>query len=167
MLKTLSFFWIFLLLAVLGACAPPSTLAPVREAGPGPAVVPTEKPSLFGKPSADVILLNEGFFCLGVREKEADYTRARAFFENLIKNHPGSKWRPLAETLIRLIDDIQSAQVRGKAEKDQLKRELQSLNTRFQAARDALVQENEKLRQDIELLKKLEVQLDRREKMLR
>jgi len=30
-----------------------------------------------------------------------------------------------------------------------------------------LLQENEKLRQDMELLKKLEVQLDRREKMLR
>jgi hypothetical protein len=167
MLNRLSVFWIFLLLSMLGACASPSSLAPVRETGPGLSVVPTEKPPLFGKPSADVLLLNEGFSCLGVPEKEADYNKARISFEALITNHPGSKWRPLAETLIRLINDIQSVQVRSKSEKDQLKRDIQALNVRLQTERAILVQENEKLRKDIELLKKLEVQLDRREKMRR
>ena len=141
------------------------------------AIVPVEKPGLFSKPSNDAAALNEGASYLGFPEKPADYAKARASFETLIKNYPKSKWRPLAETLIRLLDDIQSVQAvqaRGQSEQDQfknenerLKKEIQALNGRFQAERSALLQENEQLKKDIELLKKLEVQLDKREKMLR
>jgi predicted nucleic acid-binding Zn-ribbon protein len=119
-------------------------------------------------------VLNEGASYLGFPEKPADYAKARVSFETLIKNYPKSKWRPLAETLIRLLDDIQSVKARGQSEQDQLKnenerlkKEIQALNGRFQAERSALLQENEQLKKDIELLKKLEVQLDKREKMLR
>jgi predicted nucleic acid-binding Zn-ribbon protein len=138
------------------------------------AIVPVEKPGLFSKPSNDAAALNEGASYLGFPEKPADYAKARASFETLIKNYPKSKWRPLAETLIRLLDDIQSVKARGQSEQDQLKnenerlkKEIQALNGRFQAERSALLQENEQLKKDIELLKKLEVQLDKREKMLR
>ena len=138
------------------------------------AIVPVEKPGLFSKPSADAAVLNEGASYLGFPEKPADYAKAKASFETLIKNYPKSKWRPLAETLIRLLDDIQSVKARGQSEQDQLKnenerlkKEIQALNGRFQAERFALLQENEQLKKDIELLKKLEVQLDKREKMLR
>ncbi len=138
------------------------------------AIVPVEKPGLFSKPSADAAVLNEGASYLGFPEKPADYAKAKASFETLIKNYPKSKWRSLAETLIRLLDDIQSVKARGQSEQDQLKnenerlkKEIQALNGRFQAERSALLQENEQLKKDIELLKKLEVQLDKREKMLR
>ena len=141
------------------------------------AIVPVEKPGLFSKPSNDAAVLNEGASYLGFPEKPADYAKARVSFETLIKNYPKSKWRPLAETLIRLLDDLQSVQAvqaRGQSEQDQfknenerLKKEIQALNGRFQAERSALLQENEQLKKDIELLKKLEVQLDKREKMLR
>ena len=177
MLKRARIFWICLLIAALGACASPSTLPPGKGVGPSMAIVPVEKPSFFSKPSNDAALLNEGASYLGFPEKPADYAKAKASFETLIKNYPKSKWRPLAETLIRLLDDIQAVQARGQSEQDQLKnenerlkKEIQALNGRFQAERSALpalLQENEQLKKDIELLKKLEVQLDKREKMLR
>ena len=176
-MKRVGIFWICLLIAALGACASPSTLPPGKGVGPSMAIVPVEKPSFFSKPSNDAALLNEGASYLGFPEKPADYAKAKASFETLIKNYPKSKWRPLAETLIRLLDDIQAVQARGQSEQDQLKnenerlkKEIQALNGRFQAERSALpalLQENEQLKKDIELLKKLEVQLDKREKMLR
>lgn len=173
-LKRVRIFWICLLIAALGACASPSILPPGKGVGPRLAIVPVEKPGLFSKPSNDAAVLNEGASYLGFPEKPADYAKARASFETLIKNYPKSKWRPLAETLIRLLDDIQSVQARGQSEQDQLKnenerlkKEIQALNSRFQAERSALLQENEQLKKDIELLKKLEVQLDKRDKMLR
>jgi hypothetical protein len=173
-LKRVRIFWICLLIAALGACASPSTMPPGKEAGPRMAIVPVEKPGLFSKPSTDAAVFNEGTSYLGFPEKPADYAKARASFETLIKNYPTSKWRPLAETLIRLLDDIQSVQARGQSEQEQLKnenerlkKEIQALNGRFHAERSALLQENEQLKKDIELLKKLEVQLDKREKMLR
>lgn len=176
-LKRVRIFWICLLIAALGACASPATLPPGKGVGSMMAIVPVEKPGLFSKPSADAAVLNEGASYLGFPEKPADYAKARASFETLIKNYPKSKWRPLAETLIRLLDEIQSVQARGQSEQEQLKnenerlkKEIQALNGRFQAERSALpalLQENEQLKKDIELLKKLEVQLDKREKMLR
>ena len=179
-LKRVRIFWICLLIAALGACASPATMPPGKGAGPGMAIVPMEKPGLFSRPSADAAALNEGASYLGLPEKPADYAKARASFETLIQNYPKSKWRPLAETLIRLLDDLQSVQAvqaRGQSEQEQLKnenerlkKEIQALNGRFQAERSALpalLQENEQLKKDIELLKKLEVQLDKREKMLR
>ena len=166
-LKRVRIFWICLLIAALGACASPSTMPPGKGGGPGRAIVPVEKPGLFSKPSTDTAALNEGASYLGFPEKPADYAKARASFETLIKNYPKSKWRPLAETLILLFDDIQSVQARGQNENERLKKEIQALNGRFQTERSALLQENEQLKKDIELLKKLEVQLDKREKMLR
>jgi hypothetical protein len=142
-------------------------MPPGKGGGPGRAIVPVEKPGLFSKPSTDAAALNEGASYLGFPEKPADYAKARASFETLIKNYPKSKWRPLAETLILLLDDIQSVQARGQNENERLKKEIQALNGRFQAERSTLLQENEQLKKDIELLKKLEVQLDKREKMLR
>lgn len=160
--------WICLFIAALAACAASSAKGPVRGAGP------VDNPSLFGKASADVVLLNEGISWLGSPDVPADYAKARASFETLLGRYPASRWRLLAETFLRLLDDLQSARAgiqpdleRITSENERLSREIQSLNDRFQAERASLLQENEKLRQDMELLKKLEVQLDRREKMLR
>jgi len=54
-----------------------------------------------------------------------------------------------------------------KQDHKRLKADLQALSSKFEAERAGLLQENEKLRNDMELLKKLEVQLDQRGKMLR
>ena len=167
-LRRIRLIWICLFIAVLAACAVPSVKRPVPGAGP------VDNPSLFSKASADGILLNEGISWLGSPDVPADYAQARASFETLLSRYPASRWRFLAETFIRLLDDLQAARSgmqsdleRIKSENERLHHEIRSLNDRFQAEHASLLQENEKLRQDMELLKKLEVQLDRREKMLR
>jgi len=171
-LRMVQLFGICLFIAMLGACASPSAMKPAQGAGPG--AVPMEKPSLFNRASADAVLLNEGISWLGAPERPADYEKARVSFENLVNRYPQSRWRFLAETFLRLLDELQSARTglqsemdQMKSENEQLNREIQALNDRFRAEHALLLQENEKLKQDMELLKKLEVQLDRREKMLR
>ena len=152
-------------------------MASAKRTGPEFVVVPVEKASLFSAPPADSLLLNEGVSWLGLSDKSADYVKAKEKFALLMKDYPKSKWRPLAETFIHLIDTIQSALAKNQSERDvveklqqdkeQLKKDLLTLSSKCQADRTSLIQENEQLKKDLELLKKLEVQLDRREKMLR
>ena len=177
-------FGVWLLVLIFGACASSSTVASSKRTGSEFAVVPVEKASLFSAPPADALLLNEGVSWLGLSDKPADYVKAKEAFALLMSNHPKSKWRPLAETFIYLIDAIQSALAQNRTEqaknqserdiveklqqnKEQLKKDLLILSSKCQADRTSLIQENEQLKKDLELLKKLEVQLDRREKMLR
>lgn len=165
------------LVLLFGACAFSSTVTPGKESAQGIAVVPVEKAGLFGKPQADAVMFNEGVSWLGLSDKPTDYAKAKETFAGLTQNYPQSKWRPLAETFIRLIDAIESLQAKNLSEQElteklqqdneRLKKDLQALSNRFQAERAGLLQENEKLKKDMELLKQLEVQLDRREKMLR
>lgn len=165
-----------LLIFLVGACAS-APAAPDKGTGSVIAVVPAEKTGLFTNPPADAVMLNEGVSWLGQGDKPADYAKAREIFTALTKDYSKSRWRPLAETFIRLIDAIQSLQVKslsvqdlaGKLQQDneRLKKDIQVFSNRFQAERANLIQENEKLKKDMELLKKLEVQLDKREKMLR
>jgi hypothetical protein len=177
-------FGMGLLVLMFGACASSSTVAPGKGTGPGFVVVPAEKASLFSKPPVDAMLLNEGVSWLGLSDRSADYVKARETFALLINKYPTSEWRPLAETFIHLIDAIQSTLAQNRTEqaknqserglaeklqqdKEQLKKDLQMLSSKCHADRTSLVQENEQLKRDMKLLKKLEVQLDRREKMLR
>ncbi|MFH1080598.1 MAG: hypothetical protein V1766_10135 [Pseudomonadota bacterium] len=157
-------FFIFL----VGACAS-SRAAPDKDAGPGIAVISASP--------ADAVMLNEGISRLGLKDKPADYAKARETFAALTKDYPKSRWRPLAETFICLIDAIQSLQMESlsareiaeklKQDNERLKKDIQALSNRVQAEHASLMQENENLKKDMELLKKLEVQLDKRERMLR
>lgn len=166
-----------LLVLWLGACASLPEVAPDKGTDQGTAVIPFEKTGLFRKPQADAMMFNEGMSWLGLPDKPADYAKAKETFAVLTKNYPQSKWRPLAETFIHLIDSIQSFQAKSlsdqgladrlKQDNERLKKDIQALGSKFQTDRDSLLKENEKLRKDMELLKQLEVQLDKREKMLR
>jgi hypothetical protein len=175
-----SLVWLFVasfLVFLFGACASSSTMAPGQESAQGIAVVPGEKARLFGKPPADAMMFNEGVSWLGLSDKPADYAKAKGTFAILTQKYPQSKWRPLAEAFVHLIDAIQSLQAKNLSSQDltekltqdhkRLKADLQALSSKFEAERAGLLQENEKLRNDMELLKKLEVQLDQRGKMLR
>ncbi len=160
-----------------GACAFSPAAGPAKGTGPGIVVVPAGKTGLFTGPAADAAMINEAMLWLGLSGKPADYAKARETFAGLTKSYPQSKWRPLAETFIQLIDAIASLQVKNlsvlelaeKLQQDNewLKKDIQALGNRFQADRDNLLLENEQLKKDMELLKKLEVQLDKRGKMLR
>lgn len=154
-----------LLIFLVGACAS-SPAAPDKGTGPGFAVVPAEKTGLFTNPPADAVMLNEGVSWLGLTDKPADYAKARETFAALTKDYPKSRWRPLAETFIRMIDAIQSLHVKSLSVQEKAGK-LQQDNERLIAGCASLKQENEQLKKDMELLKKLEVQLDKRDKMLR
>lgn len=170
-------FVVSILVLCFGACASSPYAVPDKGAGQGMSVVPVEKAGLFIKPPSDAIMLNEGVSWLGLSGKPADYAKAREIFTVFMKTYPQSKWRPLAETFIHLLDAIEFLQAKGlseqglaetlKQDNERLKKDLQVLGSKFQAERDSLLQENEKLKKDMELLKQLEVQLDKREKMLR
>ncbi|MBA4397277.1 MAG: hypothetical protein C0394_07840 [Syntrophus sp. (in: bacteria)] len=170
-------FVVGLLVISFGACASSSTVAPGKESARGIAGGPVEKAGLFGKPPADAMMFNEGVSWLGLKDKPADYAKAKGIFAILAQNYPQSKWRPQAEAFMQLIDAIQSLQAKHLSSQDlaeklkqdqkQFKKDIQALISKLEVENAGLVQENEKLRKDIELLKQLEVQLDKRGKMLR
>jgi hypothetical protein len=161
-----------LLLVLLGACSslpsPPGT--PPR----------TDERSWFKRSPADVDIFYQGVSFLGDKEKAADYAKARAAFNEMINKYSNSKWRGLAETFIRLIDmeqlyeeksrtGVQSFE-KAKEDNGRLLKENEQIkkdNRRLLEESAKLIQENEQLKKDIHLLKSLEVQLEKREKMLR
>jgi len=162
MWKTCHKYVAFVLFAFLAACA---------SVPPPPAVSPKviEK-DLFTRSPSDADIFNKGLSYLGDHEKAADYAKAREAFNELLITYPGSKWRKLCETMILLIDKIQSSEEKFRADKARLLRENDQLkkdNKRLLEETVKFVQENEQLKKDIQLLKSLEVQLEKREKMLR
>lgn len=155
-------YFVLLLFAFLAACASVS---------PSPTVSPkiVEK-DLFVRSSSDVDIFNKGLSYLGNHEKGADYAKAREAFNELLITYPGSKWRTSSETMIRLIDTVQSSEEKSRADKVRLLKENEQLkkdNKRLLEETVKLVQESEQLKKDLQLLKSLEVQLEKREKMLR
>jgi hypothetical protein len=157
---------------LLGACAaplpPPGSISPLNGQG------------LFKKTPSDADIMHEGITFLGSPGKANDYARAKTAFDTLLKTYPESKWRNLSETLITLIDTMQSCREKdlllNKAEQetsrllhdnDRLKKEVWHLNDKLKTETARLSEENEQLKKDIQLLKNLEVELEKRDKMLR
>ena len=161
-----------LVLVLLGACS--SLPSP-----PGTPPRANEK-SWFKRSPSDMDIFYQGISYLGDREKAADYAKARAAFNEVLKTYPKSKWRGLSETFIRLIDmeqlyeekcrnDVQFIE-KAKEDKARLLKENEQVkkdNRHLLEETAKMIQENEQLKKDIQLLKSLEVQLEKREKMLR
>ena len=163
---------IFLPLVLLVAC---STLP----SPPGTPPRANEK-SWFKRSPADVDIFYQGISYLDDKEKAADYAKAKEAFNEVLKTYPKSKWRGLSETFIHLIDMEQlyeeqcrtDLQLIEKAKIDNAKLlkendEIKKDNRRLLEESAKWIQENEQLKKDIQLLKSLEVQLEKREKMLR
>ncbi|MBE0557562.1 MAG: hypothetical protein IH628_10050 [Proteobacteria bacterium] len=140
---------------------------------------------------------DRGLFAEGLalnQPDRPDQARARAVFVSLLERYPQSKWRLPSETFIRLIDEIavsreearrdrllaeqllaeqihaeqiQAERNAARQENEALQEKLRELTERLQKETAALVQENEKLRRDLQRLKALEVELEKRERMLR
>jgi hypothetical protein len=165
-------YLIFVFLILLAACSslpsPPGT--PPR----------TNDRSWFKRSPADVDIFYQGISYLGDNERSAEYAKARAAFNELLKTYPKSKWRGISETFIRLIDmeqlyeeqcrtDLQFIE-KAKEDNARLLKENEQVrkdNRRLLEETAKLIQENEQLKKDIQLLKSLELQLEKREKMLR
>ena len=159
---------LMVLLAVLTGCAStPEERLPGRPGG------------MAGLVQSDAALFLEGFSQLAV-----SYDKAREAFSQLITLYPKSKWRPYAETYVRLLDELNTA-VKGastarkegqkakieieelQAALDQSKKANRLLQDRLQQENARLQQENDQLKNDIERLKQLEIDLQKRERSFR
>ena len=176
------FFWILMLFLTAG-CATAPTIIEKQEAA-APVVKsaeegPTAPPRLFEERD----LLLEGVALLNLPERP-DREKARSVFLSLRQRYPQSRWRPVAEAFIHLIDEKDAAlessrmdrllvdktraeRLKALQENDQLKKAVRELTEKFQSETAALAQENEQLKRDIERLKALEIELQKRERMLR
>jgi hypothetical protein len=140
--------------------------------------------SFFGlSPSAEDIV-SEALAYLNNQEGMPDYNAARTKLEFLLQEHPQSKWAGNARGLIRTIDKLLVLQTKVQSDKnalqkisaektklfrenETLKKDNKHLAEKLQTETVRLQQENEQLKNDIALLKKLEIQLEKREKMLK
>jgi vacuolar-type H+-ATPase subunit I/STV1 len=110
-----------------------------------------------------------------------NYKEARLRLEKLVREHPDGKWTPAAGALIACIQKIAELQnqlrldkQRAQSDHGKLAREIEGLRDgirqteeKYSAELIRLQQENEQLKKDIQQLKNLEIQLEKREKMLR
>jgi hypothetical protein len=187
--------WIVLysLVALVGACAAP--LPPVADqARPPQTVIPAvpadeATSSTFGSLFSTEKRKDEELFLQALHQiagplNQETSSIARQKLESLLSDYPQSKLSEAARATLRLIGELDTYRQRLPIEQDivqklatdrkrtlqeneQLKKELRLLGEKYQAELAELQQENEQLKKDLQLLKNLEMQLDRREKMLR
>jgi len=137
---------------------------------------------IFTSPEDD--LFREGLSCLITAAQPADYEKARATFAALVTSYPKSKWAEPAQRFITLMDDLQACRSKDNVtrqhieslerekegtllENESLRKSLKQAHERLQTETQKLLAENEQLKKDLQLLKDLEIQLERRERMLR
>lgn len=172
---------IVLILAIsVAGCVP----NPVIDKSNGQKKVAEKQKSFFELSPSDTDILNEAFTCLSYEEGYPDYNAAKAKLGILIQEYPKSKWAVNAQILIRTIDNLIALQAKVEAEKqatdkaqadktktskdnEALRKNYKLLEERYQTETVKLRQENEQLKNDIALLKKLEIQLEKREKRLK
>jgi hypothetical protein len=187
--------WIvlYLLVALVSACAAP--LPPVADqARPPQTVTPAvpadeAKSSTLGSLFSTETKKDEELFLQALHQiagplNQETTSTARQKLESLLSDYPQSKWSDAARATLRLIGELDTYRQRLPIEQDmvqklatdrkrtlqeneQVKKELRLLSEKYQTELAELQQENEQLKKDLQLLKNLEMQLDRREKMLR
>lgn len=151
--------------------------SPVIEQSKGPKTVVEKQRSMFELSPSDEDMIREALTYLPDRQGEPDYHAARAKLGFFIQEHPRSKWTASAHALILTINTLIDLQEKVKTgslelskannEKAKLQKDYKNSEEKYQAEAVKLQQENEQLKNDIELLKKLEIQMGQREKMLK
>ena len=126
---------------------------------------------------SDSDIMQEALTYLNTPERVPDYNAAKANLELLLQKYPQSKLAESTQALILTINDLLVLQLQLKnekhaldkanAEKAKLRKDYKSSEERYQVENIKLQQENEQLKNDIAVLKKLEIQMDKREKMLK
>jgi uncharacterized lipoprotein YmbA len=172
-----------LLALLLAGCAASVPTVEKKDTAALPSVPPVTE-----KQPAPRILEDQDIFSRGLsllaRTDGPNQAEARLVFVSLLERYPQSRWRPAAETLVRLIDEGQAmreARRQDRAlidqtltekewllqENDRLKKTVRELTDKLQAEMAGLSQENEQLRKDLKRLKDLDIELEKRERMLR
>ncbi|PKN18238.1 MAG: hypothetical protein CVU71_12060 [Deltaproteobacteria bacterium HGW-Deltaproteobacteria-6] len=136
---------------------------------------------MFNKAPSDKELFEEALFCLSNDKKEPDYQEAQSKLQNLVSQFPNSHLTTGAEALLLTLDRISALQTALKKEKlktqgeqvkltkeiSRLKENAEQIEGKYSVEIVKLQQENEQLKKDIQQLKNLEIQLEKREKMIR
>jgi len=124
------------------------------------------------KPSAEVLFIL-GCSYLGSCKFSPNYTNARLCFQRICDEFPESKWRIASEGILSLIDRVEQL----AEENQQLKAEIESLTKEIEQNKtlirelktetSILKKKNAILRKDIERLKQLEIELEKRKERLK
>jgi hypothetical protein len=172
LLKKLTILIIFLVLtAFVAGCAPKIA----KDESPAPKKT-TKKIVSALPPSdadADTDLIRNTLAHLGNNSGAPNYDAAKFKLELFVQQYPSSAWTGCAQDLIQIIDAILILKNKIKSEKQTLERtnaekiKLLKENEALKAEAVKNQQENEQLRNDIALLKQLEIRLEKREKMLK
>ena len=163
----------FIIAAFVAGCAS----SPVRGKSTGPKMAAQKQKSIFAFSLSDADIINEALLPLNNSTGNPDYNAAKAKLGIFIQERPKSKWVASAQSLILIINRVLALQEKVKtesvaldkanAEKAKLRKDYKNSEERHQAETVKLQQENEQLKNDIALLKKLEIQMDKRGKMLK
>lgn len=136
---------------------------------------------LFADGPSDKELYQQALADLANDHRAPRYDSAKATLERLLKEHPQSRWAESAKVMVELISErsrldarIQKDQKQSKALEEKAMRELAAIKEQLKAQEEKYAadiarvkQENEKLQMDLHELRNLELQLEKREKMLR
>lgn len=133
---------------------------------------------IFSKEPSDKDLFEAALSHFSSSEKEPNYNEAKAALDKLVAQFPRSRWAPAAQALLSGIDRITALQIqlnqaqqKTRDAEAKLQKELDvekgRVEEKYSAEMTRLQQENEQLKKDIQQLKTLELQLEKREKMLR
>ncbi len=167
----------------LAGCATAPTAIEKREVATQAVKAVEETPIAPAQIFEDRELLLDGVALLRLSER-SEQAAARSIFISLIQRFPQSRWRPVAEACIRLIDErdllreeqsrdrqwidqAQAEKAKALQENDGLKKAIRDLTDKRQLETAAFAKENDQLKKDIQRLKALEIELEKRERMLR
>jgi hypothetical protein len=175
---------VLLCLAGCAATSPPAEKREIAIVSPAPSA----EERITAPPAAPRLVEDRDLFLEGSALLSSpggpDQAKAREVFAALIQRYPQSRWRPSAESFISLIDDSRASRGAGREnqrvqeklqseitamlrENATLKETVRELKERLQTETGALIQENEKLKTDLQRLKTLDIELEKRERMLR
>jgi len=131
----------------------------------------------FSTEPSDKDLFEEALSLLSSQEQEPQYNEAKVILEKLVQQFPKSKWVDSAKALIVSLNRISALEAQLNQEKqkyDKLTQEMAVLRDKGKQAEEKhlaeifrLQQENDELKKDIQQLKNLEIQLEKRTKKRR
>jgi hypothetical protein len=185
-MKRTILFWVAAVLLAAGCATAPAVIEKQEVAVPAGRAAAEALPETVPRPPDGRELLLEGARLLILPDRP-EPAGARPFFLSLIQLYPESRWRPAAEAFIRLIDEREAFRERGLRERlladtaqadraravqedELLRKTVRELTERLERQRAellSLAKDNEQLKQDIQRMKTLEIELEKRERSLR
>lgn len=141
---------------------------------------PEKSISIFSQTPSDSEIYAEALSLL-INSDEPDYPEVKSRLVNFVEQFPESSWNKSARALILTLDNylgaadaLRKEKLAAQMEQEKYNREINALKNNVKRLNEKeltefsrLQQENEQLKNDIQQLKNLEIQLEKREKMLR